>query len=453
MCSLTFSKCPFKCLVFFVLTISVCSCSGLSESVLHEANMLPADSPHDKILPSLTSAPSVDNTIENTDSEEQLSTDQMPATSDPEPTSVAEMSEISADKAQTPETPASDIVDRKQISQDSLQALLDPIETLFYQSEISADVPEAAKPAEASVVLAETSEASVVLAETSEASVVLAETSEASVVLAETSEASVVLAEASAISASEASVVLAEASAISASEASVVLAETSEASVVLAETSDPIEQFLLQIEEEASGQPVLAVAEAPMETDECECDEQHEHDETSRPVIVKDSEENTLTDDFDQEFYARYSKKFGIEFNGSENKELLMAVAKWFGVPHKMGGCSKYGVDCSCFVKNIYKNVYGVALNRTSSNIFYKDSMPVKKRDLQEGDIICFKIRGRRISHIGIYIKDDKFVHASSSKGVRVSDLKQKYFRRRFFSGGRILDMGETASTSKTGTK
>ena len=190
-----------------------------------------------------------------------------------------------------------------------------------------------------------------------------------------------------------------------------------------------------------------------METDECECDEQHEHNETSRPVIVKDSEENTLTDDFDQEFYARYSKKFGIEFNGSENKELLMAVAKWFGVPHKMGGCSKYGVDCSCFVKNIYKNVYGVALNRTSSNIFYKDSMPVKKRDLQEGDIICFKIRGRRISHIGIYIKDDKFVHASSSKGVRVSDLKQKYFRRRFFSGGRILDMGETASTSKTGTK
>jgi murein DD-endopeptidase / murein LD-carboxypeptidase len=168
------------------------------------------------------------------------------------------------------------------------------------------------------------------------------------------------------------------------------------------------------------------------------------------PSVFTESEDRPSEDDVvdpaDEKFYSKYSKKWGIYFKGTENKGLISAIAEWFGTPHKMGGCSKYGVDCSCFVKNIYKEVYGINLNRSSSGIYYNDLIPVKKEELKEGDIVCFKIRGRRISHIGIYLKNNKFVHSSRSKGVTISDLNQQYFKRRYFSGGRVLERGMNAS-------
>ncbi len=90
-------------------------------------------------------------------------------------------------------------------------------------------------------------------------------------------------------------------------------------------------------------------------------------------------------------------------------------------------------------MKSVYKDAYGIELNRTSRNMYYNDLVPVKKEDLQEGDILCFKIRGRRISHVGIYLKDNKFVHAARSKGVMINDLTEKYYKKRFFSGGRVI--------------
>ncbi len=137
-------------------------------------------------------------------------------------------------------------------------------------------------------------------------------------------------------------------------------------------------------------------------------------------------------------FYSKYSEKLGINLDGTENKDLIMAIDEWFGTPFRWGGCSKYGIDCSCFVKKVYDNVYGLYLNRTSRSIYHKDLIPVKKEDLQEGDILCFKNKARRISHIGIYLKDNKFVHASLKRGVMISDLREKYYKKRFFSGGRV---------------
>lgn len=137
-------------------------------------------------------------------------------------------------------------------------------------------------------------------------------------------------------------------------------------------------------------------------------------------------------------FYSEYSKRLGINLDGTENKELIIAVDKWFGTPFRMGGCSEYGIDCSCFVRKIYDDVYGLSLDRTSAGMYYKDLTPVKKKDLQEGDILCFKIRGRRISHVGIYLKDNKFVHASQKRGVMINDLNEKYYKKRFFAGGRV---------------
>ncbi|GBC60151.1 glycoside hydrolase [Desulfonema ishimotonii] len=146
-------------------------------------------------------------------------------------------------------------------------------------------------------------------------------------------------------------------------------------------------------------------------------------------------------------FYEEYSKRLGIKLDGTENRQLLLAIDDWLRTPYRFGGCSKRGIDCSCLVKTIYEDVYGIELTRTTrtiyKNIRYRNLIPVRdKKALREGDIICFRMRGRRVSHVGIYIKDNKFLHASLSKGVTIADLNKKYFKRRFVTGGRPDEAG-----------
>lgn len=139
----------------------------------------------------------------------------------------------------------------------------------------------------------------------------------------------------------------------------------------------------------------------------------------------------------DSKFIKEYSDKLKIEISGKENKQLIKTVADWLGVPHKLGGCDKSGTDCSCFVQNVYKIVYGKDLGRTA-DLQYKDCRPVDKNNLKEGDLVFFKINSDKISHVGIYLKDGKFVHASTSKGVIISSLDEDYYKKYFFSGGRV---------------
>lgn len=162
-----------------------------------------------------------------------------------------------------------------------------------------------------------------------------------------------------------------------------------------------------------------------------ECQEEISHDETEKQGMSAD----------DAAFYAEYSEKLGIRLDGTENKRLIKAAARWMGAPYKWGGCLKSGVDCSCLVKLIYKEVYGIRLNRTSVNIVNKDISPVTKAGLKEGDIVSFKrSNDSRISHIGIYLKNNKFLHVSRKKGVMISDLGKRYYRTWFFSAGRSLE-------------
>jgi cell wall-associated NlpC family hydrolase len=138
------------------------------------------------------------------------------------------------------------------------------------------------------------------------------------------------------------------------------------------------------------------------------------------------------------DFYVAYSERLGVPLTGAENKALILAIDEWLGARYRYGGCAKTGVDCSCLVKTIYEQVYGIQLNRSSRDMFYEDVIPVEPEELREGDILTFKIRGNRISHVGLYLRDDKFVHASRSEGVTIDDLTNPYFRKRFFAGGRV---------------
>lgn len=153
------------------------------------------------------------------------------------------------------------------------------------------------------------------------------------------------------------------------------------------------------------------------------------------------SEENT---DRNQKIlhYNLYqmSEKLRIPFDSAYNTEILLTGCEWVGVPYQYGMCSKNGTDCSGFAQYLYRRVYQLELVHSSAGI-YQQCKPVKKADLEHGDLLFFKIYKNRISHVGVYLGHGYFIHASVQRGVIISHLEEDYYRRTYFSGGRILQV------------
>jgi murein DD-endopeptidase / murein LD-carboxypeptidase len=116
------------------------------------------------------------------------------------------------------------------------------------------------------------------------------------------------------------------------------------------------------------------------------------------------------------------------------SNKLNEEIRNWIGVPYKLGGNDKKGIDCSGLVCIIYKNVYGKILPRMSLQQYEG----CKKNALKEGDLVFFNPGKGDVSHVGIYLKDHQFIHASVSKGVVISTLDNTYYKKYFVSGGRI---------------
>lgn len=129
-----------------------------------------------------------------------------------------------------------------------------------------------------------------------------------------------------------------------------------------------------------------------------------------------------------------------IKLGRGDNKRLYKEVKSWLGTPYKYAGSSKSGTDCSGFVMEVYKEVYHQKLERNSQKIFEKNCYEINKGDLKEGDLIFFNTgnKKRRINHVGIYLKENMFVHASSSRGVVVSDVRETYYVKHFVVAGRV---------------
>ena len=142
----------------------------------------------------------------------------------------------------------------------------------------------------------------------------------------------------------------------------------------------------------------------------------------------------------DQESLAKdyLSQIMGVAVSATSNMKLFHFVYDWIGTPYHFGGSSRRGIDCSGFTKELYSQVFNMDIERSSRDIFSMVN-PVKKDDLKEGDLVFFKIHSRRISHVGIYLGNNRFAHASS-KGVAISSLDDDYYSRYFYRGGRMLE-------------
>ena len=131
----------------------------------------------------------------------------------------------------------------------------------------------------------------------------------------------------------------------------------------------------------------------------------------------------------------------GLKKEGNDNVMLYREAASWMHVPHVDGGSSRNGTDCSFLVYSIYRAVYNKTLERNSQAMLNKNCRRIGRHQLKEGDLVFFNTGsnpGFSVSHVGIYLKNHKFLHASTQKGVHVSDLDENYYRKAWICGGRV---------------
>ncbi|WP_291562052.1 C40 family peptidase [Bacteroides sp.] len=132
--------------------------------------------------------------------------------------------------------------------------------------------------------------------------------------------------------------------------------------------------------------------------------------------------------------------RLDMDIDLKDNHKLYLEAADWIGTPYRDGGTTKKGVDCSGLTMSIYRTVYRKRLSRNSEEQRDKDCQRVLKRNLREGDLVFFHNgkKKRRASHVGIYLKDGRFIHASTSVGVVVSSLNERYYSSHWLQGGRV---------------
>jgi len=145
---------------------------------------------------------------------------------------------------------------------------------------------------------------------------------------------------------------------------------------------------------------------------------------------------------YDNQTISRLSRQFGVQLTTTDNLGLYNVCSQWIGVKYRYGGNTKNGVDCSGLVNQVYRQVYGLKLERNSANMLRRNCVAINRNTLREGDLLFFRTSGSRQSrtpnHVGLYLKNGRFIHSTTSKGVIVSSLSEAYYIRTWITGGRV---------------
>ena len=114
-------------------------------------------------------------------------------------------------------------------------------------------------------------------------------------------------------------------------------------------------------------------------------------------------------------------------------------IDRYLGKPYVSGGNGGRGYDCSGFVCDVFMEYASVHLPRVTRDMF-KAGRSLPRGDIYFGDLVFFDTGGKGVSHVGIYIGFDEFVHASSSNGIIISSITDKYWKKRFLGARRVLE-------------
>jgi cell wall-associated NlpC family hydrolase len=126
------------------------------------------------------------------------------------------------------------------------------------------------------------------------------------------------------------------------------------------------------------------------------------------------------------------------EYLQSKREQVMEEILLMIGVPYEFGGEDENGIDCSAFTRRIYRNALLISLPRTSDEQMREGEI-VQQANLHFGDLVFFNTNGTVPSHVGIFLEDDLFAHASESFGVTISSLQSSYYKSRYVGAKRIF--------------
>jgi cell wall-associated NlpC family hydrolase len=132
----------------------------------------------------------------------------------------------------------------------------------------------------------------------------------------------------------------------------------------------------------------------------------------------------------------KYGQILNIEVEKINNDSLYQFIDNWLGTPYHFGGTSSGGIDCSGFTGKLHKTVFGVVLPRMAKDQ-YRACKKIESTEMKQGDLVFFNTRGG-VSHVGVYLINGYFVHASTKNGVVINNLKEGYYKQRFIGAGRV---------------
>lgn len=158
-----------------------------------------------------------------------------------------------------------------------------------------------------------------------------------------------------------------------------------------------------------------------------------------QPVTATSKKSNYLTPAEKE----RYAALLNVSTDSLGNEKLYAAITKWMDTPYQWGGSSQDGVDCSSLTQQIYFEVYGKEIPRTSLQQFYFDTRAQFKSQkyLKEGDLLFFRLRYQDeiVSHVGIYLQNGKFLGSNAPQGVEITDLDTNYWQDKYVASARLL--------------